>query len=49
VWPAVTLVVYRWGRGRGVRRVGQVALIGALASTLLMAVMSIVSGAPAAG
>ncbi|MEI8082021.1 MAG: acyltransferase family protein [Actinomycetes bacterium] len=43
VWPTVLLLAYRWRKRFGVRRV---AMIGALVSTLLMAVLSVVGSMP---
>jgi peptidoglycan/LPS O-acetylase OafA/YrhL len=43
LWPVLCWVLFRWG---GARRVGQVALIGALLSTLAMAVGSVMTGMP---
>lgn len=45
VWPLLCVALYRWG---GARRIGQAALIGALTSSLAMAVASVVTGMPAA-
>ena len=46
VWPVICFLLYRW---RGARMVGRVALGAALASALAMAVVSVVTGWPAAG
>ena len=43
IWPTVALLAYRW---RGARGVGRVALVGALLSTLVMAVGSFLGDMP---
>jgi len=43
VWPTVLLLAYRWRKRFGVRRV---AMIGALVSTLLMALLSVLGAMP---
>ena len=45
IWPTVALLAYRW---RGARAVGLVALVGALASTIAMALGSFLGDMPSA-